>query len=98
MKKIEYIMPTRKEKSEWKKHLYTTLTFLAMERPDFYPRKRDSLATLLESYLYWADEFNEGYFPEKEEAENNRFCAWLVQEQLINNDYALFKETYNHPF
>ena len=93
----EYIEPTRAEKSEWKEMLYSALLFLATERPDLRPRKRDSLATLLESFLYWADEYNDGYFSEKDEANTDRYCAWLVQEQLRTNDYDLFCNTYG-PF
>ena len=83
MSKIEqrkYIEPTRAEKLEWKEMLYSTLLFLATERPDLRPRKRDNLATLLESFLYWANEYNDGYFTERDEADSDRYCAWLVQE------------------
>ena len=83
--KKQYIEPTKKEKSEWKEYLYNTLCFLATERPELHPRKRDSLATLLETFLYWADEYNDGYFSEKEEEATDRYCAWLVQEQYLMN-------------
>lgn len=75
-----YIKPTKEERREWKQYLYSTLCFLATERPEFAPRKRDSLNTLLESFFYWASEYNDGYFSERDEADTDRYCAWLVQE------------------
>ena len=80
VKEVKEIIPTRKERKEWKENLYNSLCFLALERPDFWPRKRDSLETLLESFFYWADEYNDGYFSESEDAATDRYCAWLVQE------------------
>ncbi len=76
----EYIEPTGAEKTEWKQNLYNSLRFLATERSVFMPSKRDSLNTLLDSFLCWADEYNEGYFPERDDADKDRYCAWLVQE------------------
>lgn len=76
----EDIYPTRAERSEWKKNLYDSLCFLATERAEFYPRKRDSLDTLLESFLCWANEYNDGYFSERDDADKDRYSAWLVQE------------------
>lgn len=75
------IQPTKAEYREWKENLYSTLCFLATERPELAPRKRDSLATLLESFFYWADEYNDGYFSEMDNAETDRYCAWLVEEK-----------------
>ena len=69
---------------EWKDNLYSTLWFLATERPEFMPQKKESLNSLLESYFYWADKYNDGYFPEKDEANKDRYCAWLVQEYNYN--------------
>ena len=80
MANTEYIEPTRAEKTEWKQKLYNSLCFLATERGEFMPRKRDSLNTLLDSFLCWADEYNEGYFSERDDADKDRYCAWLVQE------------------
>ena len=96
--KKEYIKPTRAEKKEWKEYLYNTLMFLATERPDFRPRKKDSLETMLESFLYWADEYNDGYFNEKEDVDTDRYSAWLVQEQLSNQDWDRFIKEYDTPF
>ena len=96
--KKEYIIPTRKEKKEWKECLYNTLCLLATERPEFYPRKKDSLQDMLDSFLSWANHYNDGYFTEKDEADTDRYCAWLVQEQMMENDWQLFKKTYDHPF
>ena len=76
----EEIIPTKAERKEWKEYLYNSLLFLATERPEFRPRKKDSLETLKDSFFYWADEFNEGYFSERDEASTDRYCAWLVQE------------------
>ncbi len=98
MAKKEYIEPTRKEKSEWKKYLYNALLFLATERPEFRPRKRDSLETLKESFFYWADEYNDGYFSEQDDADTDRYCAWLVQEHLMATDIKKFYAEYDHPF
>ena len=79
---MEYneIVPTRDEKIEWKKNLYNTLLLLATERPEFYPKKRDSLETLKESFFCWAETYNDGYFSEMDEADSDKYCAWLVQE------------------
>lgn len=74
------ITPTREEKRKWKQSLYNSCWLLATERPEFYPRKRDSLRTLLDKFLCWANTFNEGYFTEREERDTDRYCAWLVQE------------------
>jgi|GEM_PF-6530269 len=76
----EIIKPTRAEKAEWKEYLWNALYELSTERPEFYPRKRDSLATMLASFLSWAENYNEGYFPERDDADTDRYCAWLVQE------------------
>ena len=75
------IQPTKAEYREWKENLYNTLYFLAMERPEFAPRKRDSLSTLLENFFCWADEYNDGYFREMDYAKTDRYCAWLVEEK-----------------
>lgn len=83
MKVHKRIVPTEAEKAEWRQNLYNTLTFLATERNEFQPKKKDSLETLLRSFLYWADEHNDGYFSEKDEANTDRYCAWLVQQQMI---------------
>lgn len=96
--KKEYIEPTRKEKKEWKEYLYNSLCILATERPEFYPRKKDSLQTMLESFLSWADNYNDGYFTEKDNADTDRYCAWLVQEQMMKNDWKRFLQEYDHPF
>ena len=96
--KKEYIEPTRTEKKEWKEYLYNALMFLATERPEFRPRKRDSLETLLESFFYWADEYNDGYFTERDEADTDRYCAWLVQKHLARSDWKRLKEEYETPF
>ena len=96
--KREYIEPTRKEKSEWKKHLYNNLSIISEYHDDCIPKKKDSFETLVEKYLYWADEYNDSYFTEKDEVGKDRFSSYLVQTQIENNDYDLFKELYNHPF
>ncbi len=96
--KKKYITPTRAEKTIYKKNLYNSLMFLATERPEFRPRKRDSLNTLLESFFYWADEYNDGYFSEKDSADTDKFSAWLVQEYLMQTDYEEFKKEYDTPF
>ena len=83
MKVYKYITPTKTEKSEWKECLYNTLLFLATERPEFHPRKKDSLETLLNSFLFWANEYNDGYFIEKDDADTDRYSAWLVQQQIL---------------
>ncbi len=80
LKEAVEITPTKEEKREWKQFLYNSLLFLATERPELYPRKKDSLNTLLESFLYWAEEYNDGYFTERDEVDSDRYCAWLVQE------------------
>ena len=79
MEKEDLIVPTRNEKKAWKQNLYEALCFLSTERPEFYPRKKDSLAVLLEAFLSWANTYNEGYFIEREDADHDRYSAWLVQ-------------------
>ena len=96
--KKEYIEPTRKEKSEWKKHLYNNLSIISEYHDDCYPCKRDSFKTLVETYIYWADEYNDGYFPEKDEVNTDRYSAYLVQAQIENNDFELLKELYDTPW
>lgn len=80
-KSMGSIQPTKEEYREWKKNLYNTLWFLATERPELAPRKSDSLYTLLESFFYWADEYNDGYFREMDDAKIDRYSAWLVEEK-----------------
>lgn len=80
MEEVTEIVPTRDEKKEWKQKLYNALVFLATERPEVYPKKRDSLETLKESFFYWAEMYNDGYFPEMDEVDSDKYCAWLVQE------------------
>ena len=75
------IKPTMNEYKEWKENLYNTLCILATDRPEFCPRKRDSLATLLESFFYWADEYNDGYFSEMDNVNIDRYSAWLAEEK-----------------
>ena len=74
------IIPTAQEKKEWKECLYNANAFLATERPEFMPRKRDSLDCLLQSFLAWAETYNDGYFTERDDASTDRYCAWLCQE------------------
>ena len=81
-KSLGNIQPTKEEYREWKKYLYNTLLFLATERPELTPRKSDSLFTLLESFFYWADKYNDGYFTEMDDAKIDRYCAWLVEEKM----------------
>jgi len=76
----EWIVPTKEERKEWKQNLYDSCMCLSSERPEFRPYKRDSLEALLDSFFTWAEEYNDGYFPEKDDAETDRYCAWLVQE------------------
>ncbi len=71
---------TKAEKGDLKKYLYEELKFLATERPEFFPKKGDSLDLLMESYFFWAEEYNEGYFPERDDAENNKLFAYLVEQ------------------
>lgn len=80
-KSMGNIQPTKEEYREWKEKLYNTLRFLATERPEFAPSKRDSLFTLLESFFYWADEYNDGYFTEMDNAKIDRYAAWLIEEK-----------------
>lgn len=77
---ITEIIPSKKEKQEWKQNLYDTCMFLATERPQFRPRKKDSLNDLKDLFFSWAEQYNEGYFSERDEADSDKYCAWLVQE------------------
>ena len=74
------IIPTRKERTEWKEMLRNSLLIICEYYPDLYPRKRDSFETLLEKFFYWASEYNEGYFGERDDADTDRYCAYLVQQ------------------
>ena len=80
-KSMGNIQPTKEEYREWKEKLYNTLWFLATERPEVAPSKSDSLSKLLESFFYWADEYNDGYFKEMDDAKIDRYAAWLVEEK-----------------
>ena len=80
MEEVTEIIPTREEKKEWKENLYNACMFLATERYEFRPRKKDNLEALKELFFYWASEYNDGYFSEMDDADNDRYCAWLVQE------------------
>ena len=80
MDEVTEIVPTKEEKKEWKKYLYDTCWALATERPEIAPRKKDSLKDLEEKFFYWASEYNDGYFSERDEADTDNYCAWLVQE------------------
>lgn len=82
------IIPTRKEKTEWKTYLYDSLVLLATERPQFMPRKKDNLETLKDAFFTWAADYNDGYFSEQDEADTDRYCAWLTQEyEKYSNNY-----------
>lgn len=74
------IVPTKAEKARWKRYLYDACDFLATERPEFAPSKRDSLQTLLESFLSWAENYNEGWFNERRDAPTDRYAQWLVEQ------------------
>ncbi len=74
------ILPTRDEKKLWREMLHTSLTVIATAHPEFAPRTRDSLYTLLDSFLAWANYCNGGYFDERDDMMTDRYCAWLVQE------------------
>ena len=77
---MKEIIPTKEELKEWKDNLYSACMFLAEERHEFMPNEKDSLEDLQESYFYWASECNEGYSSEMDDANTDRYCAWLVQE------------------
>lgn len=76
---MEEIKLTREEKRELKKDLYETLNMMSEYHDDLRPKKRDSLDTLVESYCYWADKYNDGYMPEVEDTDN-KLSMYLVQE------------------
>ena len=76
---IETVL-TKEEKRELKEHLFESLRFIAMERPEFYPRKKDSLKTLMSSFFCWAQTYNDGYFLEREDVENDKLCSYLVEQ------------------
>ena len=77
------IRPTRAERTLWKDYLRNTCEFLATERPEFYPRKRDSMKTMLELFLSWAHNYNDGYFTERDDAPTDRYSQWLVEQYEI---------------
>lgn len=70
---------TRAEARELKEYLYTMLCDMCEYHADLYPRKRDSLSTLVETYCYWANEYNDGYMWQMDES-NNRLAEFMVQE------------------
>ena len=74
------IIPTRKEKAEWKTSIYNTLILISEYHDDLRPRKKDSFDTLIDSYLYWVDEYNDKYLPEKGAEAVSKRCAYIVQE------------------
>ena len=75
---MEEIILTREEKRELKEYLYGSLMTMSEYHEDLRPRKRDSLQRLVETYCYWADEYNDKYMPEMEETD--RLSTYLVQE------------------
>lgn len=75
------IEPSKKEKSEWKEYLYNTLLFLASERKELFPRKKDSFNDMLESFMHWASEHNDGYFTERDiSSDYSRYEAFLEEQ------------------
>ena len=76
---MKQIKLTKEERAQYKQYLYNDLIILSLERPEFKPKKRDSLNTLLESFFCWADEYNDGYFPEMDDVQTDKYSAWLVQ-------------------
>ena len=77
------VVPCNNERKIWEQYLRSSLEFLATERPEFMPRKNDTLEDMCESYLSWAKTYNDGYFGERDEYEENRYdrySRWLVEE------------------
>ena len=73
------IQLTREEKRELKEWLYDRLSVLCEYHDDLYPKKRDSLHTLMWRYFYWGAEYNNNYIPEKDD-HDEKLSEYLVQE------------------
>lgn len=61
-----------------KERLYNKLMILSDYHEELRPRKNDTIPMLLESYFYWADEYNDGYFRELDETD--AFACWIKDE------------------
>lgn len=73
------VILNREEKRALKEWLYDELMMLCEYHYELYPRKRDSLASLMEKFYYWAAKHNDSYFPEMDNPET-RLEQYLVQE------------------
>ena len=69
---------TREEARKLKDALYWDLWTKAEYHYDLQPSKKASLATLIELYCYWANEYNDGYMSEMDESD--KVSMYLVQE------------------
>lgn len=76
---VKDIVLTEEEKELLKKNLYNTLIMFAEYHADLEPNEDDSLEVLVESYCYWADEYNGGYMTEMDNTDD-KISAYLVQE------------------
>lgn len=58
----------------YKEYLYYELYVLSEYHSDLEPNKRMSISDLLELFFFWAEEYNDNYFPEmKEDTEEAKF-------------------------
>lgn len=67
------------EEKELKEFLYKNLDEMSIYHEDLAPNPNDSLDNLIESYCYWADNYNAGYMPEIDEQED-RLSRYMVQK------------------
>ena len=79
---------TREEARKLKNALYWDLRTKAEYHYDLQPSKRASLATLVELYCYWANEYNDGYMSEMDESD--KVSMYLVQEYKKLFGYKFF--------
>lgn len=88
---IGEIKLTKEEKKELKEHLFNSIYMFSEYHDDITATKRDSLATLIKTFCYWAEEYNDGYFSERDTANTDKLNAYLVQEYNKYLDGRAFK-------
>ena len=71
---------TREEKRELEAYLRSDLDMKAEYHSDLYPEEDWNLDTLMRTYFYWGDNYNDNYIPEERYVDENKMSAYLVQE------------------
>ena len=85
---------TREERIKLKEYLYKDLDMKSEYHADLLPNQRDSLQTLMTKYFNWGDEYNNDYIPEARYVNEDRLCAYLVQEFTEFMMWRIFMREY----